>query len=84
MKRYQLMTLSNRLNKQEKNALDEEEQNTLNNLKDILKIYRSYEDYKIKNNMLDFGDMLCTVHNLLKNNPLILKQYQDKFQYRYC
>jgi DNA helicase-2/ATP-dependent DNA helicase PcrA len=31
--------------------------------------------------MLDFGDMLCTVHNLLKNNPLILKRYQNRFQY---
>ena len=63
---------------QDKKTLDEEEQNSLNNLKDILKMYRSYENYKIKNNMLDFGDMLCTVHNLLKNNPLILKQYQDQ------
>ena len=66
---------------QDKKTLDEEEQNSLNNLKDILKIYQSYEDYKVKNNMLDFGDMLCTVHNLLKNNPLILKRYQDRFQY---
>ncbi len=66
---------------QEKKSLDEEEQISLNNLKDILKIYRSYEDYKVKNNMLDFGDMLCTVYNLLKNNPLILKRYQDSFQY---
>ena len=66
---------------QEEKQLDEEEQDSLNNLKDILKIYRSYEDYKTKHNMLDFGDMLCTVHNLLKNNPLILKRYQDRFQY---
>jgi DNA helicase-2/ATP-dependent DNA helicase PcrA len=61
---------------QEKNTLDD-----LNNLRDILKIYRSYEDYKIKNNMLDFGDMLCTVYNLLKNKPLILKKYQEKFRF---
>ena len=66
---------------QEKKSLDEEEQISLNNLKDILKIYRSYEDYKAKYNMLDFGDMLYTVYNLLKNNPLILKRYQDHFQY---
>ena len=31
--------------------------------------------------MLDFGDMLCTVYNLLKNKPLILKRYQEKFQF---
>ena len=66
---------------QEKTELDEEALDDLNNLKDILKIYRSYEDYKAKNNMLDFGDMLCTVYNLLKNKPLILKKYQEKFQF---
>ena len=65
----------------EKSELDEEALDDLNNLKDILKIFRSYEDYKAKNNMLDFGDMLCTVHNLLKSKPLILKKYQEKFQF---
>ena len=64
-----------------KKTLDEEALEDLNCLKDILKIYRAYEDYKIKNNMLDFGDMLCTVYNLLKNKPLILKKYQEKFQF---
>jgi DNA helicase-2/ATP-dependent DNA helicase PcrA len=69
------------INEQEKNALDEETQENLNSLKDILKIYQAYEEYKLKNNMLDFGDMLYTVHNLLKNKPLILQKYQEKFQY---
>lgn len=66
---------------QEKEKLDEEAQEDLNNLKDIHKIYRAYEDYKSQNNMLDFGDMLCTVYNLLKNKPLILKNYQERFKY---
>jgi DNA helicase II / ATP-dependent DNA helicase PcrA len=69
------------ITQQQGKQLDEEEQASLNNLKDILKIYRSYEDYKAKHNMLDFGDMLCSVHNLLKNSPLILKRYQDRYQY---
>ena len=69
------------IEKQEKNTLDEEALDELNNLKDILKIYKSYEDYKAINNMLDFGDMLCTVYNLLKSKPLILKKYREKFQF---
>ena len=60
---------------------DEETQDYLNNLKDMLKIYQAYEDYKLQNNMLDFGDMLCTVYNLLKSKPLILQKYQEKFKY---
>jgi DNA helicase-2/ATP-dependent DNA helicase PcrA len=66
---------------QEKSELDEEALDDLNSLKDILKIFRSYEDYKAKNNMLDFGDMLYTVYNLLKKKPLILKKYQEKFRF---
>ena len=31
--------------------------------------------------MLDFGDMLCIVYNLLKTKPLILKRYQEKFHH---
>jgi len=69
------------IQKHEKSTLDEEALEDLNCLKDILKIYRAYEDYKLKNNMLDFGDMLCTVHKLLTNKPLILKKYQEKFQF---
>ena len=76
-----LNDIENYLKTQETKKLDDEEQNDLNNLKDIAKIYRAYEAYKTKYNMLDFGDMLCTVYNLLNTNPLILKKYQEKFQY---
>ena len=69
------------IGKREKEELDEEAQEDLNCLKDILKIYRAYEEYKLNNNLIDFGDMLCTVYNLLKSKPLILKRYQEKFQY---
>ncbi len=69
------------IEKQEKKTLDEEALEDLNCLKDILQIYRAYENYKLKNNMIDFGDMLCTVYNLLKNKPIILKKYQEKFPF---
>jgi DNA helicase II / ATP-dependent DNA helicase PcrA len=69
------------IGKREREELDEEAQEDLNYLKDILKIYRAYEDYKLKNNLIDFGDMLCTVYNMLKSKPLILKRYQEKYQY---
>ncbi len=69
------------IGKREKESLDEEAKEDLNCLKDIHKIYRAYEEYKLENNLIDFGDMLCTVYNVLKSKPLILKRYQEKFQY---
>jgi len=60
---------------------EEKRQDELNNLEDMLKIYQAYEAYKLQNNMIDFGDMLYTVYNLLKNKPLILHKYQKKFKY---
>ncbi len=69
------------IGKREKEELDEEAKEDLDCLKDILKIYRAYEEYKLNNNLIDFGDMLCTVYYLLKSKPLILKRYQEKFQY---
>jgi DNA helicase-2/ATP-dependent DNA helicase PcrA len=67
--------------KYEKVALDEVAFEDLNCLRDILKIYRAYEDYKFKNSLLDFGDLLCTVYTLLKSKPLVLRGYQEKFKF---
>jgi DNA helicase-2/ATP-dependent DNA helicase PcrA len=64
-----------------KETLDEEDQEHLNALKDILKVYKKYEDYKIQNNLIDFGDMLTRIYQLLKSKPLILKKYQERFKY---
>jgi len=64
-----------------KETLDEEDQEHLNALKDILKVYKRYEDYKIQNNLIDFGDMLTRIYQLLKSKPLILKKYQERFKY---
>ena len=60
---------------------EEEHQDYLNNLKDMLKIYQAYENYKLQRNMIDFGDMLYTIYNLLSSKPLILHKYQEKFKY---
>ncbi|WP_297419673.1 ATP-dependent helicase [Clostridium sp.] len=51
-------------------------------LYDQLKIlYKEYELLKIKNNLIDFDDMLIKCYAMLKENPTIQNYYINKFQY---
>lgn len=73
--------LENYIENKSKEKLDLESYERLETLKDILKVYRHYEDYKTKNNLVDFGDMLTKIYELLKERPTILKKYQERFKY---
>lgn len=44
-------------------------------------IYEKYEKKLKANNSIDFDDLLILPINLFKNNPDILKKYQERFQY---
>lgn len=48
---------------------------------DDFKLLRFYENYKKKNRLIDFDDMLLYSYQLLKKNPNILSMYQDQFDY---
>ena len=48
---------------------------------DILSTYLKYEEYKRKNNLLDFCDILNITINLLEKNEFILKELKDKYKY---
>ena len=73
--------LENYIDKKSKERLDLENYERLLTLKDILKAYKHYEEYKTKNNLVDFGDMLTKIYELLKERPTILKKYQERFKY---
>jgi DNA helicase-2/ATP-dependent DNA helicase PcrA len=44
-------------------------------------VYRLYQETMIKNDAMDFGDIILNVVRLLKKYPEILKLYQEKFKY---
>ena len=44
-------------------------------------VYKVYLDKMIKNNSIDFDDLLCMPVNLFINNKEILEHYQNKFKY---
>lgn len=47
----------------------------------VLQIYIKYEKMLSKNNSVDFDDLLILPIKLFRENPNILKNYQERFQY---
>ena len=47
----------------------------------VLLVYELYEDTLKKNNSIDFDDLLILPIKLFRENPNILQNYQERFQY---
>lgn len=45
------------------------------------KVYREYQEALLKNNALDFDDLIFKTVELFKNDPEVLNSYQDRFRY---
>lgn len=45
------------------------------------KVYKEYEIALLKNNAMDFDDLLVKTVELFRTQPEILEQYQDRFRY---
>lgn len=48
---------------------------------ELSKSYKFYTELKLKNNVLDFGDLIVYVIKLFKDRPNVLKKYQENFKY---
>jgi DNA helicase-2/ATP-dependent DNA helicase PcrA len=44
-------------------------------------LYKKYEEYKNREGLFDFDDMLIGCYQLLNSSPSLLEQYQDRFHY---
>lgn len=51
------------------------------NAKDIEKVYENYQMQLVKNNALDFDDLLVKTLELFKSCPNVLKHYSNRFKY---
>ncbi len=51
------------------------------NYKIIASIYKQYEEYIEKNNLVDFDDLLSLTYKILDENNDICKQTSDRYQY---
>ncbi|HLD92175.1 MAG TPA: UvrD-helicase domain-containing protein [Patescibacteria group bacterium] len=60
---------------------DEEEKLELQKSKELADAYKKYNDLKIKESVMDFGDLITNTLKLFRERPNILKVYQQKFKY---
>jgi DNA helicase-2/ATP-dependent DNA helicase PcrA len=71
--------LDNYLKEKEGQQLTADEQDYLDKLRDLLKVYRAYERYKRAENLLDFDDMIHEAVRLFDAKPQVLRRYRDRF-----
>ncbi len=48
---------------------------------ELATVYDEYTKLKMKNSMLDFGDLILLTIKLFREKPNVLKRYQEKFKY---
>ncbi len=58
-------------------TIQEEKEKTL----ELAKAYQTYEEIKIKEGVMDFGDLITNTLKLFRTRPNILVQYQSQFKY---
>lgn len=46
---------------------------------ELAKVYQKYEEIKIKEGLMDFGDLITQVLTLFRKRPNVLRQYRQKF-----
>lgn len=64
-----------------KNAMLDESYLEDSKIKNCLKIYKAYENFKIKNFYIDFDDMQIIALKLISNDKTLLKSIRNKYKY---
>ena len=49
--------------------------------KQMIAIYRAYEDLCQRSGLVDFAELLLRAHELLRDNPRLLEHYRERFQH---
>jgi len=59
----------------------DEEVEESNKYKELANAYRTYEELKTKNGVVDYGDLITYTLKLFRTRKSILKKYQEQFKY---
>ncbi len=65
-------------NKIKKQKIEKEE---IEKYEELAKSYQTYEELKIKEGLMDFGDLIDKTLKLFRTRPHLLRQYQNQFKY---
>jgi DNA helicase-2/ATP-dependent DNA helicase PcrA len=67
------------LKRKDGEELEAAERTYLNQLDDLLKVYKAYAIYKRKERLLDFDDMILEASAVFDRKPALLQQYRDRY-----
>lgn len=74
-------TLKEYLDLKNSQELDEEEQDLVNRLSDLHKVYVKYQEFWGAKSVIDFNDIVVEAINLIKSKPLIQQKLQKKYKH---
>jgi len=67
--------------KTQNSKVSQEEKTELKKWKELARAYKTYDELKTKEGVMDFGDLIVKALKLFKSRPNILGQYQKQFKY---
>lgn len=62
-------------------AKSEDEKIEIKKWKELSQVYKSYDELKVKEGLMDFGDLIVKTLKIFRDRPNILKEYQKQFKY---
>lgn len=64
-----------------KKTEDEEAKLEIQKWEELANVYRAYDEIKVREGLLDFGDLITKTLKLFRDRKNILKEYQEQFKY---
>lgn len=59
----------------------EEDKTEIEKWQELARVYRAYDELKVKEGLMDFGDLITKTLKLFRDRPNILNEYRQQFKY---
>lgn len=67
--------------KRQESKDSEEERIEIEKWEELAKVYKAYDELKVKEGLMDFGDLITKTIKLFRDRPNILAEYKKQFKY---